>query len=60
MSDAKFAVTSWNWEDVAMLKEGWSKAKCESFLKRVATPIEDAMVAAGWAEIESHLRKEWG
>ena len=60
MSEAtKFAENSWNWEDVSMLREGWSRERCEKFLKRNETRILDAMTSAGWAAIENRLREDW-
>lgn len=51
----RFAQTAWHVGDIQALRPAWTDEQCAEFLREHSRPIQDAMVEAGWAAIETLL-----
>ena len=50
-----FASVTWAAADIKALRPKWSSKKCETFLEDNERRIQDRMIEAGWAAIETLL-----
>ena len=54
----RFAIVSWNVDDVYTLRPDWTPERAERFLLNNEKHLRDAMVRTGWDALEALIQME--
>ena len=53
--EGHYALTSWAWEDIQLLKEDWSEQECKDWLEENEETLKDCLIEHGWDILRDSL-----